>query len=482
MVCGYRAKVAAWSGFFIIMAFGPNLPGAAQEQSAASSGDKPVTFSKDIAPILQRTCQQCHRPDSLAPMSLMTYEEVRPYARAMKARTALNGKQGVMPPWHVEKGVGVQHYKDDISLTQEEIGKIARWADSGALQGNPADMPPPVKWKDPIEWTIEPDLVVSTPVVSVAAAAPDWYGRLPGDVATTGLTEDRYVAAVQTREVHDNKGASGRRTSGGLYVVHHLAFKVIGPDGELSKEPWSAHQPGQNVEFFEDRGLLLKAGSKIEFDNIHLHSNGTETTARVEWGFKFHPKGYVPKYKIQNVGAGAYDLDIKGMEANQQFEGFNTLTEHTRILNFKPHMHATGVRMCLDAIWGNTVETITCAGYDHGWLRVYTYDDDSQPLLPKGTILRVTGYHDNTPSNKNVAEPRNWTGAGHRAIDNMMIGGVQGVSMTDEEFQAAIQKRREEHHLAEGERFVGCLLCGTSKPLVKPRGAATTTTNQGQQP
>jgi mono/diheme cytochrome c family protein len=141
MVCGYRAKVAAWSGFFIITAFGLKLPGAAQEQSAASGGDKPVTFSKDIAPILQRTCQQCHRPDSLAPMSLIKYEEVRPYARAMKARTALNGKQGVMPPWHVEKGVGVQHYKDDISLTKEEIGKIAKWADSGAVQGNPADMP-----------------------------------------------------------------------------------------------------------------------------------------------------------------------------------------------------------------------------------------------------------------------------------------------------------------------------------------------------
>ena len=132
-------------------------------------------------------------------------------------------------------------------------------------------------------------------------------------------------------------------------------------------------------------------------------------------------------------------------------------------------MHATGVRICLDAIWGNTVETLTCAGYDHGWLRVYTYEDDWQPLLPKGTILRVTGYHDNTPSNKNVAEPRNWTGAGHRAIDNMMIGGVQGVYMSDEEFEAEILKRRQQHHLAEGQRLVGCLLCGTSKPPVKPR-------------
>jgi hypothetical protein len=448
-------------------------------QIAPTGNNQPVTFTKDIAPILQQKCQTCHRPDSLAPMSLVTYEEVRPFARAMKAKTSLRGKQGVMPPWHVEKGVGIQHYKDDISLTEEQITTIAKWADNGAPQGKPEDMPPPVKFTDPIEWTIEPDLIVSSPQVEVAAAAPDWYGRLPEEVPT-GLTEDRYVAAVQTREVNDQRGTPGRRTSGGIYVVHHLAFRVIGPDGEQSKEPWSAHQPGQNVEFFTDRGLLLKAGSKILFDNIHLHSNGTETKARVEWGFKFHPKGYQPQVKIQNVGAGAFDLDIKGMEANQRFEGFNTLTEHTRILNFKPHMHATGVRICLDAIWGNTVETLTCAGYDHGWLRVYTYEEDWQPLLPKGTILRVTGYHDNTPTNKNVAEPRNWTGAGHRAIDNMMIGGVQGVHMTDAEFEAAILKRRQTHHLADGQRLAGCLLCGTSKPPVKAR--VTSTAEQQQQP
>src|SRR5436309_9391087 len=116
MVCGYRAKVAALAGLFMVMAFGLTLPGAAQQQSVASSDSKAVTFTKDIAPILQRTCQQCHRPDSLAPMSLITYEETRPYARAMKARTALSGRQGVMPPWQAEKGIGVQHYEEDSSL------------------------------------------------------------------------------------------------------------------------------------------------------------------------------------------------------------------------------------------------------------------------------------------------------------------------------------------------------------------------------
>src|ERR1700724_348508 len=100
-----------------------------------------VTFTKDIAPILQRSCQNCHRPDGMAPMSLLTYEDVRPWAKSIKRRTALRDKPGVMPPWFIEKGIGVQDFKRDPSLSDDETVKIARWADSGAPRGNPADMP-----------------------------------------------------------------------------------------------------------------------------------------------------------------------------------------------------------------------------------------------------------------------------------------------------------------------------------------------------
>src|SRR5262244_1019196 len=114
--------------------------------AAAQNAAKSVTFTKDIAPILQRSCQQCHRPDSVAPMSLLTYEEARPWARSMKQRTALRNKPNAMPPWFIEKNIGIQQYKGDISLSDEEIDKIAKWADSGAPQGNPADMPPPLQF------------------------------------------------------------------------------------------------------------------------------------------------------------------------------------------------------------------------------------------------------------------------------------------------------------------------------------------------
>ena len=132
------------------------LPSAAAGQSAAA---EEVTFSRDIAPILQRSCQKCHRPDSLAPMSLIDYDEARPWARAMKFRTGLRDKQGVMPPWYIEKNIGIQRFKDDPSLNDEEIAMIAAWADNGAPRGDPAD------------------LILSSPTVEVAADRPDGGDR-----------------------------------------------------------------------------------------------------------------------------------------------------------------------------------------------------------------------------------------------------------------------------------------------------------------
>src|SRR5262249_49753387 len=151
-----------------------------------------VTFTKDIAPILKRSCLECHRPDGVAPMSLVGYEDARPWARAMKTRTALRSQRGAMPPFFVEKNIGIQRFKHDPSLTEEEIARIARWADLGAPRGNPADMPPPPKFDDSDKWTIgEPDLVLKSREVLVPASGPDWWGDL--GLVPTGLAEDRYV-------------------------------------------------------------------------------------------------------------------------------------------------------------------------------------------------------------------------------------------------------------------------------------------------
>ena len=165
-------------------------PTAAAGQTATT--DHP-TFAKDIAPILQRSCQKCHRPGSVAPMSLITYQDVRPWARAIRNRTALRDQPGVMPPWYIERNIGIQQFKDDPSLSEQEIAKIARWVENGAPEGDPADMPPPRAFVDADEWEIgEPDLIVTSDAIEVPALAPDWWGDQTRSRDASSHTADRH--------------------------------------------------------------------------------------------------------------------------------------------------------------------------------------------------------------------------------------------------------------------------------------------------
>ena len=457
------------------------LPAAGQTTEPIATSDQQVTFTKDIAPILQRSCQKCHRPDSLAPMSLIDYEEVRPWARAMKYRTGLRDTPGVMPPWFVEKDIGIQQFKNDPSLSDEEVRKIAVWADTGAPRGNPADMPAPVAFIDVDEWEIgQPDLIVRTPSFDVKADAPDWWGALPD--TPTGLTEDRYVAAVEFKEVTESRDGPGRDTVGGRFVVHHAGLAVVGPDfdeedaqARAGLSRWPVHEVGRNADYFDPAaGKLVEANSKVTISSVHLHANGVDTRAHMKIGFKFHPKGYEPTVEQTLIAFGnGVDLDIEAMDPDQKMEAYFTLPKHLKMNVFEPHMHAPGVRMCLEAIWGTTVETLNCSGYDHSWVRVYNYADDAVPLLPKGTILHITGYFNNSPSNPNVPDPRNWSGSGHRSVDQMFINIMQGTYLTDEQFAGAIVERRQALGLAEGETVTGCPLCGSDEPLVKAVPAET---------
>ena len=451
-------------GVLLALASGGQIASA---QSVAASDQ--VTFTKDIAPILQRACQDCHRPDSIAPMSLITYEEVRPWARSIKAKTSLGPRPGVMPPWYVDKTIGIQEYKNDPSLSPDEIQKMASWVDSGAPRGNPADMPPALSFND--GWTIgKPDLVLSSPVIQLPAAGSDWWGKITGETPT-GLTEDRYVAAIQMKETTlEMEGDENLTSVGGRFIIHHLSFYAL-PEGVDSREERPAdavgetHEVGRNEDVFDPGvGRLMKANSRLVFGNAHLHPNGRRTTARLDIGFKFHPKGWEPTRTIRQRGlfGNSMNLDIRPNESNQQFEAFSVLPDHARIVSFEPHMHAAGVRMCLDAIYGAgvTFETLSCVGYDHSWVRVYNFADHAQPLLPKGTIMRLTGYFDNTAANPNVTEPRNWSGMGHRSIDNMMneLGEVQ--LLTDEEFKREMANRVKTLGLRPGDAVLGCPLCG----------------------
>ena len=456
---------------------------AAEKAPTLTAVPAEVTFTKHIAPILQRSCQNCHHPQGVAPMPLTTYEEVRPWARAIKQRTGIGPKAGVMPPWYIEKNIGIQHYKDDPSLSEIEIATVAKWADTGAARGNPSDMPPPLRFEDGAAWKIgKPDLIVSSKELLVKGDAADWWGEI--ESIPLGLTEDRYVAAVEIKEVNDvPKTGTGRSTVGGRYVFHHMIWstRVLSevPEGiELTEAlvlggndnvtPWPVHEVGRNADVFDQNaGRLLKAGSSIVSNSVHLHSSGRDTKARLDIGFKLHPKGYKPTLRrspTRQLGNGV-DIDIKAMESGQQLHAYTVLQEHTKITSFEPHLHAPGARMCLEAIWGFNIQTLSCSGYDHNWVRGYDYEDDHAPLLPRGTILHIIGYMDNSPSNKNVPDPRNWQGSGNRSVANMFIDLGMGISLTDEQFQQEMMKRREQMQLTQSDVFLGCPLCNVAPRL-----------------
>ena len=168
------------------------------------------------------------------------------------------------------------------------------------------------------------------------------------------------------------------------------------------------------------------------------------------------------------------DIDIAGLKKDQLLHAYTVLNEPTKIISFEPHLHAPGTRMCLEAIWGYNIQTLSCVGYDHNWVRGYTYADDVAPLLPKGTILHITGYMNNSPSNKNVPDPRNWQGSGNRSIANMFIDLGNRVTLTDEQFQNEMKARVAAN--PGKDIILGCPLCGIVAQQQK--AAARPTQNQ----
>src|SRR5437762_2185531 len=294
-------KYFGWKLALGFALFAPIIGMAAAPQLVAAPADVQgeVTYTKDIAPIIQRSCENCHRVDGVAPMALSNYDQVRPWARAIKQRTGVGPHAGVMPPWYVEKNIGIQEFQGDPSLSEQEISKIAKWADNGAPRGNPADMPAARVFPDGKAWTIgTPDLVVKTNELTVKSTAPDWWGEIPS--VSTGLTEDRYVSALEIKEVNDvETGGSGRQTVGGRFVVHHMIWGTRVGAGDNSPSAvaggdtlsWPVHEVGRNADFFDPKSArLLKAGSYIVSDSVHLHSNGRDTKAHLEIGIKLMPK------------------------------------------------------------------------------------------------------------------------------------------------------------------------------------------------
>ena len=417
-----------------ILAVGMTTTAAAQTPARASQA--PVTFTKDVAPILQRSCQTCHRPGSIAPMSLITYEDARPWARSMKQRVSLRE----MPPWFIERNIGLQKFKDDPSLSDAEIATIVKWADSGAPQGNLADLPRPRQFADADQWHLgKPDLIVQTPkALTVAAEAPDWWVDLQAD---SGLTEDRYIKAVESKPSLPKSEK----------VVHHAVTNMRFPstDNDNTAEGRSflnEYAVGKNADIFpEGTGRLIKAGTKIDF-NLHVHSVGEEIQAGVAVAMVLYPKGVVPKHVVvaEHVGDSYDTIDIPANSDNARADGYFRLNKPAQVVSFQPHMHNRGSRECVEAIYPTgKVETLSCAKHNFAWMINYSYADDVAPLLPAGTTLHIINWYDNTAKNKYNPDPRNWVGFGNRSIDEMGFAWMNVYYLSDEEFKQKVDERNK---------------------------------------
>jgi hypothetical protein len=437
---GGPIRKAALAG--VILAF----PGLAAAQSA-----KPVpTFTKDVARVFQEKCESCHRPESIAPMSLVTYEETRPWARSIKNRVAARQ----MPPWHVDKNIGIQQFQNDRSLTDEQIDTIVRWVDGGAPKGDPKDMPPAVKWADDNVWNFAPifggppDLIIkSTPYTQKARAQDAWYKP----VVPTGLTEARWVRAIEIRP----------GTVKGRKITHHALARLQQSenDPELRAAAASSDDPGPGL-FMEwavgkqgeimrpGSGKLMLPGSRIVWD-IHYSDGGEDITDHVELGIYFYPKGQEPKFRqtlalFSGITGGNRNLDIA---PNSMYVGtnFHVMRKAGRVENFQPHMHLRGKAMSMEAILptGQTQMISMVSNYSFNWHNNYVYTDEAAPLLPKGTILKITSWHDNTAQNPSNPDPNQWVGWGDRTVDEMAHAWVNITYMDDEDFKVEVEKRKQ---------------------------------------
>ncbi|MCI0434357.1 MAG: hypothetical protein L0271_12075 [Gemmatimonadetes bacterium] len=407
-----------------------------------------VTWAKHVAPIIQEKCQVCHRPGSIAPMSLLSYDDVKQFAPLIRERVT----KRIMPPWHIDKTIGIQEFKNDRSLTEDQIRTIVSWIDAGMPFGDEADLPPPKTFPDGDRWELpaqfgEPELVLRSPPYTLAPRTQDKWFR---PVSETGVTEPRWVRAIEIRPV----GPNGRRT------IHHVLTVLEQQEEGITGLASTAHhaQPsaglfmewavGKTGEIFpEDAGKLMLPGSRIRWE-VHMFAIGEEVKDnQAELAVYFYPKGYTPKNRtvlrmFDMRGAGDLDIPPGRITVTQDH---HVLTAPARLENFQPHMHMRGKAMQMEAIYpdGRKEVLSRVSNFQWRWHVNYVYANDAAPLLPKGTVLVFTAWHDNTADNPNNPDPNQWVGWGDRTVDEMAHAWVDVTYLEQADFERLVEERKK---------------------------------------
>jgi hypothetical protein len=370
----------------------------------SAAADATPTFAKDVAPILYKSCVECHRPTMFAPMSLVTYQDARPYAQVIKRRVAARQ----MPPWNADPAIG--HFRNDPRLTDGEIDTLVRWADGGAPQGDDRDMPslPPLAEG----WTIgKPDAVfaMTEPFRIPANGAVEYqYIRIP-----VNLPEDRWIQAIEIKP-------------GARAQVHHvIAFTQpssdpIGQAGVLGPTNIGGVTPNKPGMVFPDGVARLIRGGHDIILQMHYTTNGTEAVDRTEVGVIF------AKQPPTRAAAGGLVINprfvIPPNDGNFEVRGTANVMQDTVLTSMTPHMHVRGKDMTYIAHYpdGRSETLLSVPRYDFNWQ--ITYELAEPKVLPKGTRIEVIAHFDNSPANKYNPDPTQAVRWGDQTWEEMMIG------------------------------------------------------------
>jgi hypothetical protein len=362
------------------------------------------TYSKDVAPIIYARCAECHRPTMFAPMSLMTYEDARPWARSIKQK--VTARQ--MPPWGADAPAGT--FKNDPTLTQSEIDTIAAWVDAGAPKGDDRDLPKKPEFAD--GWTIgKPDVIFTMEEdfkIPAEGAVEYQYIRIPNT-----LTEDKWIQALEIRP-----GAAAQ--------VHHvIAFtqpKGTAPSGQGLLGPTNIggttpNKPG--LVFPTGVARMLRANQDITLQ-MHYTTNGKAATDRTRVGIIF------AKEPPKKLAAGGMVIQprfvIPAYDGNAEVKASNVLRRDTLLTTLTPHMHVRGKDMTYIAHYpdGTSETLLRVPKYDFNWQ--ITYELAAPKTLPAGTRLEVIAHYDNSTTNKFNPDPSKDVRWGDQTWEEMMIG------------------------------------------------------------
>ncbi len=372
--------------------------------SAARAADAPVTFTKDVAPILYKSCVECHRPTMFAPMSLVTFDDARPWARSIKQRVVAR----TMPPWGADPAHG--SFKNDPRLSQTEIDTIAKWVDNGAPKGDDTDLPPVPQLAE--GWTIgKPDAVFTMDEeykIPASGTIPYLYFRVP-----THLTEDKWIQAIEIKP--------GARS----HVHHVLAYtqpagQTPNPGGALGPTNIGGVTPNKPGLVFDPGVARLFRGNSDIVLQMHYTTNGTEATDRTTVAVIY------AKEPPTKLAAGGMALNprfvIPANDGNAEVRATQVLTKDTLVTAYTPHMHVRGKDMTYIAHYADgTDETLlSVPKYDFNWQ--ITYQLAQPKLLPKGTKVEVIAHFDNSTANKFNPDPSKDVRWGDQTWEEMMIG------------------------------------------------------------